>query len=394
MASSLGIPVSLDDYGGLEDTLIRITERIRDQEQKRRMIAEVLKRLRQRINLSELEGEKDSEIAENKLSIKVEKTPISDSRVMGVDGGVLSRRLHGLDLVLVRAVAAIFDHKDGELSNAEYYPSEMPTPRLMSIDEPLDSRELELLIGMQRQLTELQLAIEALKAYEVDAALLDGSVVPQYVDRFPHTPKVLKLYQKLIKTFIELYEVCARRKIPLAGAVKDSRSARFIDIFQRKVLPILIDDDQFSSSDILTMRGNKGVLSNSRDTIFLDHLLDVGERSFTFHYAKPPAKVLGDLGKWATRIYAFYIKSVPYDRPLRVEFIDGTNSTPQVADRVASLIHALSAHHDACALPSVLLEADACARLAEEELTIIKDNIADRLEPSTLLDLRRQRRPF
>lgn len=202
MTSSLGIPVSLDDYGGLEDTLIRITERIRDQEQKRRTIAKVLRKHWQRINLSELEEERGSEIAENKLSIKVEKTPISDSGVMGVDGGVLSRRLHGLDLVLVRAVAAIFNYKDGKLSNAEYYPSEMPTPRLISIDEPLDSRELDLLIGMQRQLTELQLTIEALKAYEVDAVLLDGSVVPQYVDRFPHTPKVLKFYQKLIKTFI------------------------------------------------------------------------------------------------------------------------------------------------------------------------------------------------
>lgn len=393
MISSVGTQIS-NGYGDLERTLTRITERIKDQERRRQAIAEVLKKLKRNINFLELEKGKASEIAETKLSAKIEKISLSGKRVMGVDGGVLSRQLRGLDLVLVRAIAAVFEYGDGKLSGAEYYPSEMPTPHLISVDEPLDSRELEILIGIQRQLTELQLAVEAMKTFDVDAVLLDGSAVPQYIDNPPPTAGMPKLYRKLIKTFIVLYEACSRKEVPLIGVVKESRSARFIDIFQREILPTLIRDGRLSPSDILTIRSNEGVLSNSRDTVFLGHLLDVGERSFTFHYTKKSAKVLGDLGKWATRIYAFYVKSAPYDHPIRIEFVNKTESVPQVTDRIASLIYALSAHHDACALPSVLLEADACARLAEEELTIIRDNIADRLEPSALLDLRRQRRPF
>ena len=77
-----------------------------------------------------------------------------------------------------------------------------------------------------------------------------------------------------------------------------------------------------------------------------------------------------------------------------VEFVDGLGTPARAADEVASLVYALSADHDACALPTVLIEADACARLAEEELTIIKDNIPDRLDPSASLELRRHRRPF
>jgi len=393
LISSLRTPIS-SNYGDLERTLIRITERIRNREQKRRAIAEVLRKLKQRINLFELEENRISEVAETRLCTKVQKVQISGKRVMGVDGGVLTQRLHGLDLVLIRAIAAVFEYESGKLSSAEYYPSEMPTPHLISIDEPLDSRELELLIGIQRQLTELRLAVEASKTLEVDAVLLDGSIVPQYIDKPPQTSGILKLYQELIKTLIKLYESCSRRNIPLIGVVKDSRSARFINIFQREILPILIKDNQLLLSDIITIKDNEGVLSNSRDTVFLGHLLDAGERSLTFNYSKKPAKVLESLNEWATRIYAFYIKSVPYDYPIRIEFVEKTSSIPQIANQIASLIYALSAHHDACALPSVLLEADACARLAEEELTIIRDNIADHLEPSALLDLRRQRRPF
>jgi hypothetical protein len=394
MVSSAQGLVSLSNYDDLERTLTKLVERIRDQGQRRRSVAAVLRRLKHNLDLSEMVDEAEREIAEDRLVTGVDRDPLSSSAVMGVDGGVLGRSLHGFDLILVRAVAAVFRYSGGELSGSGYYPSELPTPRLISIDEPLDSRELELAVGMQRQLAELQVARDALGEHEVDAVLLDGSVVPQYVDRFPHSPRVLNLYRELIDAFTGLYRACAEAGALLAGAVKDSRSSRFINLFQRKILPLIADGEELSPRDLRALRDNEDVLPNSRDTALLDHLLDVGERSFSFSYADPPAKVLEDLGEWATRAYAFYIKTVPYDYPLRVEFVGGSEEAPQVADRVASLVYALSANHDACALPTVLIEADACARLAEEELTIIRDNITDRLEHSASLELRRQRRPF
>jgi hypothetical protein len=369
----------LGKHGGFEDTLASIAERIRRQEGQRRKVAEALAGLR------EVTLEEGEEITEHSLVKLVKQDTLANLTVAGVDGGMLEQQLHGLDLILVRAVAAIFHYRDAGLERAEYFPSEMPFPRLIDVAEPLDAREFELLAGMERQLAELELATEALRANEVRLLLLDGSVVPQYIDRFPHNQNLLERYHNLIDAYTRLYEACAESGTLLAGAVKDSRGGRFIDILKRRVLP----------SFGMLGRQELEVLERSRDTVLLDHVLGVGERTFIFRYAESPSSyVLRDLGGWATKVYVFYLKTVPFDRPLRVEFIDCGGRPIEAANQIASLVYALSSHHDAFGLPSVLIEADACARLAEEDLCIVRDSIADRLGPSALLDLRRHRKPF
>ncbi len=370
-----------ENHAGFEDTLTSIAERIRKQEGQRRKVAETLAELRD-ITLEGVE-----EIIEPSLVKLIEQDALANLTVAGVDGGMLEQQLHGLDLILLRAVVAIFHYHDGGLEWAEYFPSEMPFPRLIDVAEPLDAREFELLAGMERQLTEIELATEALRANEVKLLLLDGSVVPQYIDRFPHNQSLRERYHKLLNAYTKLYETCAESGVLLAGAVKDSRGGRFIDILRRQVLPSL-DGLGLGQKEL-------EVLERSRDTVFLDHVLRVGERTFIFRYAESSSSyVLRDLGEWAMRVYAFYLKTVPFDRPLRVEFIDFRDGPAETANRVASLIYALSPHHDAFGLPSVLIEADVCARLTEEDLNIVRDSIADRLGPSALLDLRRHRRPF
>jgi hypothetical protein len=384
--------VQLNNYRNLEYTLAAIVERILEQDRKRRQVAEVLRGLKERIDLAQIDEAEHKEIMEPRFVTAVDQADLTDMMVMGVDGGMLSRVLHGLDLILVRAIATIFRYHEGELSEVEYYPSELPPPRLISLAEPLDTRELELVIGMERQLTELKLATEALKTHGGDLLLLDGSIVPQYVDRPPQKSKILELYRELVATFSNLYNMCTKSEVLLAGVVKDSRSARFIDIFQRKILPSLIENCNIPPEHVSVLTDGD-FLSCSRDTVFLNHMLEVGERTFAFTYTGTPSGYpLRDLSERFQRIQVFYIKTVPYDRPLRIEFLQSKDE--RVADRLASLIYALSAHHNAYGLPSVLIEADVRARLAEEELDILHDSIADRIGPSTLLDLRRHRRPF
>ncbi len=381
MASSVkGFTLS-GEHAGFADTLASIAERIREQDGIRRKIAEVLAGLRS-IALDGME-----EIIEPSLVKSVEMDALANFTVAGVDGGMLEQQLHGLDLILVRAVAAIFHYHDARLDWAEYLPSEVPPPRLIDIAEPLDAREFELLAGMERQLAELELAAEALRASGAKFLLLDGSVVPQYTDRFPRDPKLLERYRRLLGAYTGLYDVCVESGALLAGTVKDSRGGRFVDILMHKILPSL--------GGLGLRREELEVLEHSRDTVLLDHLLDVGERTFIFQYAENPSSyVLRDLGEWAMRVYVFYLKSVPFDRPLRVEFVDCWGDPSETANRIASFVYALSSHHDAFGLPSVLIEADACARLAEEDLCIVRDSISDRLGPSALMDLRRHRRPF
>jgi len=371
----------LEEHAGFEDTLAGIAERIRKQEGQRLRVAKALAGLRD-VTLEGVE-----EIIESFLVKPIEQDALANLTVAGVDGGMLEQQLHGLDLILLRAVVAIFRYNNAGLEWAKYFPNEMPFPRLIDVAEPLDAREFELLAGMERQLVEIELATEAFRANEVKLLLLDGSVVPQYIDRFPHNQSLLELYHKLLNAYTKLYETCAESGVLLAGAVKDSRGGRFIDIIRRKVLPSL--------GGLGLEQKELEILERSRDTVLLDHVLGVGERTSIFRYAESPSKyVLCDLGEWAMRVYAFYLKTVPFDRPLRVEFIDFRDEPSVTADRVASLIYALSSYHDAFGLPSVLIEADVCARLTEEDLSIVRDSIADRLGPSALLDLRRHRRPF
>lgn len=391
MISTVRSPITTPNYEDLEYKLTEIAEKIKSQGEKRQALAKILRRAKDELKLPL--DEEDREITETKLVTPIGLDPLTDNMIAGVDGGVLARPLHGLDLILVRAIAAIFNYENGSLTKAEYHPSEVPWPELMSIHEPLDSREFELLVGMRRQLTELKRAKETVENWDLDTLLLDGSIVPQYTSHASKS-RTRELYRELIDAFTTLYQTCVEKRIILLGVVKDSRSARLIDIFQRKVLPDLDAGASLPPQDISSLEDNREVLLDSRDTVFLDYLLDPGERSFVFRYADAPANLLRDIGDWRSQIHAFYVKTVPYDRPLRIEFVSDSERVSRKADEASSLIHALSAHHDACALPSVLIEADACARLAQEEISMIRDSINDRLEPSTLLDLRRERGPF
>ncbi|KUO40600.1 MAG: hypothetical protein AVW06_02335 [Hadesarchaea archaeon DG-33-1] len=392
MISSVEKLSSFQECAELENTLVGIAERILEQNERRRRVAEALQKLKGRIDLTRVDESEVKEVMEPSFIKAVERDGLENVVVAGIDGGVLSQQLHGLDLILVRAVAAIFHYSGGELSAAEYSPGSVPSPRLISATEPLDARELELIIGVERQLAELKLAVQALRTKSPDVLLLDGSIVSQYVDRFSHGSRLTKLYGKLMDAFSELYRSCTETGVPLAGVVKDSRSARFIDIFRRKVLPSL--EGGLPSDEALTFSKNMEILNNSRDTVLLDHVLNVGERSFTFSYAGNPASALRDLDGWGSKIFAFYLKTVPYDRPLRVEFLDLNVGQSRIADRIASLVYALSAHHAAFGLPSVLIEADVCARLSEEDLDMVRDSITARLGPFAPMDLRRHMIPF
>ncbi|KXB04538.1 hypothetical protein AKJ49_01985 [candidate division MSBL1 archaeon SCGC-AAA382A03] len=383
--------ISLNNNQLLERKIGKIAEKIKNQGEKRRILAKLLKKAKKDIQLP-VEDETKS-IIEPDLVYPVKEAKLDNLTIAGVDGGVLSKPLHGLDLILVRAIAAIFNYNNKGLKKANYHPNEMPAPELINVHEPLDSRELDILTGLKRQLTELNTAKEAIENQNIDALVLDGSIVPQYTNNAARK-KTKETYRDLINSFTELYKTCAEKEILLLGAVEDSRSTRIAKIFQKEIFPRIIEYTNLTEQEITSFNNNKNILTNSRDTVFLDYLLDPSERSFTFKYAQAPANLLKDLGPWREKIYAFYIKPVPYDRPARIEFLNTSKNLQKTIERTASLINTLSASHEACALPSVLIEADARAALAEEEISILRDSIADKLEPSTMLDLRRERRPF
>jgi hypothetical protein len=120
-------PIFSREHAEFEEALASITKRICEQEDRRKKIAETLDRLK-RISLNGFEG-----ILESDLVKQVSLDALSDLIVVGVDGGLLKQELGGLDLILVRAIAVTFHYHGGKLDRAEYFPSEMPHPQLISV---------------------------------------------------------------------------------------------------------------------------------------------------------------------------------------------------------------------------------------------------------------------
>jgi len=71
-------------------------------------------------------------------------------KIAGIDGGVVKKSLHGVDLRLSRAVGVVFSYSKNKLEKVEYHPSPFPTPIPNLIFDPYSELELELSCGMER----------------------------------------------------------------------------------------------------------------------------------------------------------------------------------------------------------------------------------------------------
>ena len=322
------------------------------------------------------------ELHEEKLLYNVQKAPL-DFSVGGVDSGFVDKKLPSLDLVLVRSVGVLFVYEKNLIKDAKYLPGfyQFPLPHLTNHSLELD--EFNCSKSLIRLKEEVNSAKQLIRSYKPKYLFLDGSIIPQYQDKPRQDSSINDLYHSIIKEFQELYEEAEKNNVVLIGCVEDSRGSRFRSILQEEVLP------------------NKKVIASEKldfmfDSGLLDHLLAVGERTFTFSYTKNISQhpILNDFDKkWSESIYSFYLKPTHYDRPLRVEFIKSGKLSEQV-DEIASVVYALSCLHREYAYPSILIEADLRARLKPEEIDIVYNKILDKIGKNIRMKLRRDSRPF
>jgi hypothetical protein len=322
------------------------------------------------------------ELHEEKLLYNVKKAPL-DFSVGGVDSGFVDKKLPSLDLVLVRSVGVLFVYEKNLIKDAKYLPGyyQFPLPHLTNHSLELD--EFNCSKSLIRLKEEVNSAKQLIKSYKPKYLFLDGSIIPQYQDKPRQDSSINDLYHSIIREFQELYEEAEKNNVVLIGCVEDSRGSRFRSILQEEVLP------------------NKKVIAPEKldfmfDSGLLDHLLAVGERTFSFSYTKNISQhpILNDFDKkWSESIYSFYLKPAHYDRPLRVEFIKSGKLSEQV-DEISSVVYALSCLHREYAYPSILIEADLRARLKPEEIDIVYNKILDKIGKNIRMKLRRDSRPF
>jgi hypothetical protein len=343
-----------------------IAERINSAEGKRKEIAGFLKSLG----------------PESGLVRKLSPDPLKDTKVVGVDGGVAKRSLHGFDCMLARAAGVCFHYRDGRVDRVDYLPSRLPVPR-PEVIEALSDLDWAYFTSISRQRLEVRTALECMEKFRPGFLLMDGSIVPHHSDRPSRSSPVHGDYMELVSDFKDLYKGARDSGVSLAGVIEDSRGNSFCR---------MISSDFLAGSGQGLAPGIEGILEKTRDTNLLFWVLERGERSMTFPYSKNPGEhpVLRDLGDSGKEISSFYLKTARWDRPIRVDFLPGADE-----DRLASVLLAISGHHPEYGIPAPLIEADNVAKLSENEIENFYSRIISFAGNSPgLMRLRREQRPF
>ncbi|MDO8537417.1 MAG: DNA double-strand break repair nuclease NurA [archaeon] len=363
----------------INNTINEAVSRIKTIESSRKFHATKLEQLRN-IDLSKFNS---PDLLEKQFIQKISPIELNE-RIAGVDSGFLGKRLHALDIVLVKAVAAIFDYKQNKLDDCSYFPASFSFPTPFISSNALENDEFECNKSLLRLKQEVSTAIETIKNFKPKYLFLDGSIVPQYADKPRKDSKISSNYSEMIALFQQLYKTAEQNSCTLIGAVEDSRGSRIRTILQETILQKnrLLEPAQ---------------LENYFDSNLLSYLLKKNERSFAFSYSNNIEKhpVLMDFDeKFSKAIHAMYIRPSELDRPLRIEFLCSENISSK-ANEIASLVLSLSSFHREYAYPIVLIEADLRARLNVQEVSLLFDKIVDKLGRETAyLAMRRDSRPF
>lgn len=364
--------------------LIKLTDlcakRITEMEAQKKKIGDFLKE----VNSSSV-FTLGTEIFEEKIIIPVKKIELDNLKIAGIDGGLVKRSLHGIDIMLLRAVGVLFGYKDGKLTDAEYFPSAMPSPIPKVVFDPFSDVEFEVNSNMERQIMEINTATEVVEKFKPDVLFLNGSIVPHYSEK-PAKNSTLNIpFEKMIESYTSLYSAVKHSNTILAGVIEDSRGTRFCEVVNQKIL-----------QGIHNIETIKILLNTARDSSLLSYVLNQAERSFVFKYSTNPENhpVLKEFGgQTANQVFSFYVKTVEFDRPVRVDFLADKGICP-IANKISSVLLALVGH-SSYGIPSVIIEADQRAKLSEKDLEIFYLDLINKVgNLPGLFDLRREQRPF
>ncbi len=349
----------MEDIAKLADGLVK---KITDMEKDRHRVSQLIRKLNE----------------SNEIILSVEKQTPADLTVAAIDGGLVKRSLHGMDIMLLRAVGALFLYKDGKLQNVEYFPDVFPNPEPRVIFDSFSDLEFEFGSNIERQTIEVVTARQVIEKFNPDILLMDGSIVPHYTERPSKNSPLMPIYEKMIDSYRRLFELAQQKRTVLAGVIEDSRGAGFCNLLNEKFAGALPSDVKF-------------LLERMRDTVLLTYALKFQERTLAFSYSPKPEDhpVLKEFGPFASQINSFYLKTAEFDRPIRIDFLGSAD-----IDKLSSIILATTGN-SIYGMPAAIIEADQRAKLSERDLELFySDLLAKAGNLPGLMSLRREQRPF
>ncbi len=303
-----------------------------------------IERIAERIReMQKIADELGSKIPREKAS------PVALSgKFCGVDGGLAVIRLHGFDVCLHRAIGVVFEYKADKLVSVDYFPDAYISPDIETFEYDQDSSNK--LASLARMLGEIETGLSLSK--KCDLVFMDGSLFPQPQDKIES-----ELYYKVVENAERLI-----RSGNVVGIVEDSRGKRISSMY--------------------------GV--NAIDTVLLGRIMKPGEFTVPVEYSDNPRNhfILRDFSEDTVKsVKVFYIKTSPFDVALRVEFPD----TLDYKD-LADIVYSLSRGSGFYGYPSILLEADARAKIKEIEVNNVLEDLSRFVGDPEIMRLRRNRR--
>ncbi|MEK6923261.1 MAG: DNA double-strand break repair nuclease NurA [Nanoarchaeota archaeon] len=344
----------------MDEILISIANKITDTSNKRKALSKAL--------------------SNSGLKHPIEDINLGNLKICGVDGGFLKKDYHGARIILRRAVAVCFNFKDGILESCDYLPNTRPFPEPIIVDPEISDQEFNIFSNLKREELELEIALKAVEKFKPDILIRDGSIILHPSSIPLESSEVYKDYLKVTGLFKQLYSECEKNDVLLAGAIEDSKGKRYCGYLLKYIITDLLNSSDEETKKLVAQ--NHKILENTNDTLFLYYFLKTGERvePMTYNFKEE-------------KIYSIYIKSVEYDRPLRIDFFSAKEKLNQNTKNITEIIHKISKHNRNYSYPSVLIEADARAKLTEVEIEHFKSALAEKLGNNpTLLELRREGR--
>jgi hypothetical protein len=381
----------------LDKMLSLLVEEIERVEETKNDFGRVMNGLKNEIDLGRYPAF-TSNFIETKFVTKIEPTSLEGLVIAGIDGGLMRKRFKSMDLLLTRAIAVIFQFVPDSGPNVDFYPDAFPEPKAKLILLSMSGPELDQLASLERLGEELRVTIAALDKFHIDIILVDGSLFYHPRDRPPTGSAAEEKFQEVLALYRQLYNKVAEKRTMLVGIVKDSRSTRIVNTLGEIFPHMLRNPSNFEKMQGIDYRW---LLKISRDCDLLDTFLEEGERTFAFRYASELQQnsnsLNSDLTPWASSIWVTYLKTARDDIPLRVEIMvkdEGADGIEQL-NRTLSAILPLSYQHPEYGLPSPIVEADARAKISNNEARLVIDRLMalSGLTYSTL-EKRRSRNPF
>ena len=329
---------------------------------------------------------------DNQMFTPLKPKDISGLTIGGIDGGYSSRLLLGFDIFLFRAIAVFSTYSPSRIVKTTYFPSKMPSLEIAFSDVGLSSLDFESMGSIRRAITELQVAYKVvteyldLKSKKIDLLLLDGS--PVINKPLTNNKKILNYYNSYLSLLSRLVKAACDNNVILAWIVKDSRSSLFTNYLGR-IIPFIIEN-----TPSLFSLDYRRIINRTRDMDLCYHLLEVNNRSMVFfrEYSMPK-----DFTQ-EFALYSFYLKTVPFDIPLRIEFFQSIHRSQDELKNetqiLSELILPVSQYNRTYGVPAPIVEADARVRIREKEVESILQLLRKRYISLGLWTKRRDRAPW